>query len=86
MPLGLSSIPNISNNNQDPQKSFFKEEGWLNLFSYYKDKYKVMLNFLPSEACISVWKTTINIVCQKDLFQGMKYILRIQLLPEASCK
>lgn len=86
MPLGPKLNPKYWLQQSRSSKSLFKEEGWLNFFSYYKDKYKVMLHFLPLEACMNVWKTTINIVCQKDLFQGMKYVLRIQSLPEASCK
>ncbi|KAF7730049.1 hypothetical protein EC973_002994 [Apophysomyces ossiformis] len=86
MSLGLSSILNTDNNSEHSQKSIFSEKEWSDLSAYYKQKYQIATCSLPEDACHNVWKTAVNVVNEKGLFYGMKYIAKIQSLPKTSEK
>ena len=84
MALGLSSILNLANNNQDLQRSLFEEDEWFNIKAFFYEEYKLQTNVLPVSNLSDIWRTVVELARHNGLLCGLKYVSKLKASEQTS--
>ncbi|KAI8078131.1 uncharacterized protein B0P05DRAFT_542627 [Gilbertella persicaria] len=84
MELGLSSILDLTHNEDAYQKYIFSNQEWKQLEDYFNKKYKLKTTTTIPKTVIDTWSTVAQLATRKGAFVALKYIAKIQSLESTS--